>query len=47
MASKRGKRKDIRCPNCGKRVGYHSQHCEGSNELDAVWTCKKAKRHGE
>lgn len=38
---KKGKRKGIPCPNCGKAVKYGSEHARGKTELDMVWTCKK------
>lgn len=38
---KRGKRDHIRCPNCGKKVKYGSEHARGRTDVDFYWTCKK------
>jgi predicted RNA-binding Zn-ribbon protein involved in translation (DUF1610 family) len=35
------KPRKIPCPNCGKKVRYGSQHCRGTDELNAYWICEK------
>ena len=38
---KKGKRSNIHCPNCGKKVKYGSEHARGRTEVDMYWICKK------
>lgn len=32
----------IRCPNCGEKVEYGSEHARGRGEFDLTWVCEKA-----